>query len=165
MAQVFSQRYAWNDGPDNTGSRDGEGAAGMPYTGARLPKMTSLLLNEIDEGCPIGRIGKPLDDTKAQGPAVSEPAVELRLRQVLECFDEHGVRRTDGRVGDRHAVYIPICCRGNKTADQAPVNCGQVPGGRLSAGSLARIQQTQVQLGLRYNRRWLVDRIRSRIGV
>ncbi len=50
MAQDFSQRYALIDGHGNFGSRDGDGAAAMRYTEARLAKITSLLLDEIDEG-------------------------------------------------------------------------------------------------------------------
>ncbi|MBH1965348.1 MAG: DNA topoisomerase IV subunit A [Comamonadaceae bacterium] len=50
MAQDFSQRYPLIDGQGNFGSRDGDGAAAMRYTEARLAKITSLLLDELDEG-------------------------------------------------------------------------------------------------------------------
>jgi len=50
MAQGFSQRYPLIDGQGNFGSRDGDGAAAMRYTEARLSKITTLLLDEIDEG-------------------------------------------------------------------------------------------------------------------
>jgi topoisomerase-4 subunit A len=50
MAQDFAQRYPLIDGQGNFGSRDGDGAAAMRYTEARLAKITSLLLDEIDEG-------------------------------------------------------------------------------------------------------------------
>lgn len=50
MAQDFSQRYPLVDGQGNFGSRDGDGAAAMRYTEARLAKITTLLLDEIDEG-------------------------------------------------------------------------------------------------------------------
>jgi topoisomerase-4 subunit A len=50
MAQDFSQRYPLVDGQGNFGSRDGDGAAAMRYTEARLSKITSLLLDEIDLG-------------------------------------------------------------------------------------------------------------------
>ncbi len=50
MAQDFSQRYPLVDGQGNFGSRDGDGAAAMRYTEARLAKITSLLMSEIDEG-------------------------------------------------------------------------------------------------------------------
>lgn len=50
MAQDFSQRYPLIDGQGNFGSRDGDGAAAMRYTEARLSRITNLLLEEIDEG-------------------------------------------------------------------------------------------------------------------
>ena len=50
MAQDFSQRYPLIDGQGNFGSRDGDGAAAMRYTEARLAKITRLLVEEIDEG-------------------------------------------------------------------------------------------------------------------
>ena len=50
MAQDFSQRYPLIDGQGNFGSRDGDGAAAMRYTEARLSKITGLLLDEIDQG-------------------------------------------------------------------------------------------------------------------
>jgi topoisomerase-4 subunit A len=50
MAQDFSQRYPLIDGQGNFGSRDGDGAAAMRYTEARLSKITTLLLEEIDQG-------------------------------------------------------------------------------------------------------------------
>ena len=50
LAQDFSQRYPLIDGQGNFGSRDGDGAAAMRYTEARLARITSLLLDEIDMG-------------------------------------------------------------------------------------------------------------------
>ena len=50
MAQDFSQRYPLIDGQGNFGSRDGDGAAAMRYTEARLSAIARLLLDEIDEG-------------------------------------------------------------------------------------------------------------------
>jgi topoisomerase IV subunit A len=50
MAQDFSLRYPLIDGHGNFGSRDGDGAAAMRYTEARLTPLARLLLDEIDEG-------------------------------------------------------------------------------------------------------------------
>jgi len=50
LAQDFSQRYPLIDGQGNFGSRDGDGAAAMRYTEARLTRISSLLLDEIDQG-------------------------------------------------------------------------------------------------------------------
>jgi topoisomerase-4 subunit A len=50
MAQDFSLRYPLVDGQGNFGSRDGDGAAAMRYTEARLTPISRLLLDEIDQG-------------------------------------------------------------------------------------------------------------------
>lgn len=50
LAQGFTVRYPLIDGQGNFGSRDGDGAAAMRYTEARLTAFASLLLDEIDEG-------------------------------------------------------------------------------------------------------------------
>jgi topoisomerase-4 subunit A len=50
MAQSFSLRYPLIDGQGNFGSRDGDGAAAMRYTEARLTPIAKLLLDEIDMG-------------------------------------------------------------------------------------------------------------------
>jgi len=50
MAQDFSLRYPLIDGQGNFGSRDGDGAAAMRYTEARLTPVSRLLLDEIDLG-------------------------------------------------------------------------------------------------------------------
>lgn len=50
MAQNFSLRYPLIDGQGNFGSRDGDGAAAMRYTEARLTPLARLLLDELDEG-------------------------------------------------------------------------------------------------------------------
>lgn len=50
MAQDFSLRYPLIDGQGNFGSRDGDNAAAMRYTEARLTPIARLLLDELDEG-------------------------------------------------------------------------------------------------------------------
>jgi len=50
MAQSFSLRYPLIDGQGNFGSRDGDNAAAMRYTEARLTPIARLLLDELDEG-------------------------------------------------------------------------------------------------------------------
>jgi topoisomerase-4 subunit A len=50
LAQGFSMRYPLIDGQGNFGSRDGDGAAAMRYTEARLTPVARLLLDEIDMG-------------------------------------------------------------------------------------------------------------------
>ncbi|MDY0331104.1 MAG: DNA topoisomerase IV subunit A [Thiomonas sp.] len=50
LSQDFAQRYPLIDGQGNFGSRDGDGAAAMRYTEARLASIARLLLGEIDAG-------------------------------------------------------------------------------------------------------------------
>jgi topoisomerase-4 subunit A len=50
LAQDFTMRYPLVDGHGNFGSRDGDGAAAMRYTEARLSRIADLLLAEIDQG-------------------------------------------------------------------------------------------------------------------
>ena len=50
VAQPFSLRYPLVDGQGNFGSRDGDGAAAMRYTEARLTPIAELLLGELGEG-------------------------------------------------------------------------------------------------------------------
>ncbi|MGG4603319.1 DNA topoisomerase IV subunit A [Paenalcaligenes sp. Me131] len=50
MAQDFSLRYPLIDGQGNFGSRDGDNAAAMRYTEARLTPFAKVLLDELGEG-------------------------------------------------------------------------------------------------------------------
>lgn len=50
MAQDFTLRYPLIDGQGNFGSRDGDNAAAMRYTEARLTPFARLLLDELAEG-------------------------------------------------------------------------------------------------------------------
>lgn len=50
LAQDFSLRYPLIDGQGNFGSRDGDGAAAMRYTEAKLTPIARLLLDELELG-------------------------------------------------------------------------------------------------------------------
>ncbi len=50
MAQDFTLRYPLVEGQGNFGSRDGDNAAAMRYTEARLTPFARILLDELDEG-------------------------------------------------------------------------------------------------------------------
>src|SRR5690625_7370720 len=50
MAQDFVLRYPLIEGQGNFGSRDGDNAAAMRYTEARLTEFAQLLLEELNEG-------------------------------------------------------------------------------------------------------------------
>lgn len=51
QAQDFTVRYPLIDGQGNFGSRDGDGAASMRYTEAKLAPITQLFLDEIGDHC------------------------------------------------------------------------------------------------------------------
>lgn len=76
MAQDFMLRYPLIDGIGNFGSRDGDSAAAMRYTEARLTPMAELLLSELDMGT--------VDFTPNYDGAFVEPVVlPARLPMVL----------------------------------------------------------------------------------
>ena len=49
MAQDFSLRYPLVDGQGNFGSMDGDGAASMRYTEAKMTKLAEFMLADIDK--------------------------------------------------------------------------------------------------------------------
>lgn len=51
MAQDFSTRYILVDGHGNFGSVDGDGAAAMRYTEARLSKIAMEMIRDIQRNC------------------------------------------------------------------------------------------------------------------
>lgn len=76
MAQSFTLRYPLVDGQGNFGSRDGDGAAAMRYTEARLTRYATLLLDEIDQGT--------VDFVDNYDGSTTEPALlPARLPMVL----------------------------------------------------------------------------------
>lgn len=76
MAQDFTLRYPLIDGIGNFGSRDGDGAAAMRYTEARLTPIAELLLSELHQGT--------VDFVPNYDGAFEEPvALPARLPMVL----------------------------------------------------------------------------------
>ena len=76
LAQDFSLRYPLVDGQGNFGTRDGDNAAAMRYTEARLTPLAELLLSEIDMGT--------VDFVPNYDGAFREPALlPARLPMVL----------------------------------------------------------------------------------
>lgn len=76
MAQDFSTRYLMVDGHGNFGSVDGDGAAAMRYTEARMHKITQSMLADID--CETVEF-QPNFDGSLQEPAV----LPVRLPMLL----------------------------------------------------------------------------------
>jgi DNA gyrase subunit A len=76
MAQEFSMRYPLIDGQGNFGSVDGDNAAAMRYTEARMSRIAGELLRDIDKET-IDRV--PNFDESLQEPSVLPTAVPLIL--------------------------------------------------------------------------------------
>ncbi|HOP65502.1 MAG TPA: DNA topoisomerase 4 subunit A, partial [Bacilli bacterium] len=64
MAQDFSYRYVLVDGHGNFGNMDGDGAAAMRYTEARLSKISGELLRDINKN--TVDFGKNFDETTVE---------------------------------------------------------------------------------------------------
>src|SRR5207249_11511322 len=67
LAQDFSMRYPLVDGQGNFGNVDGDGAAAMRYTEARLTAIAEMLLAGIDENAVDFR---PTYDGEGQEPVI-----------------------------------------------------------------------------------------------
>jgi DNA gyrase subunit A len=76
MAQEFSLRYPLVDGQGNFGSVDGDNAAAMRYTEARMSRISSELLKDIDKD--TVRFSPNFDDTLKE-PTVLPTAIPLLL--------------------------------------------------------------------------------------
>ncbi|HVF51182.1 MAG TPA: DNA gyrase subunit A [Pyrinomonadaceae bacterium] len=67
MAQDFSMRYPLVDGQGNFGSVDGDSAAAMRYTEARMARLTSEIISDIEK--------ETVDFTPNYDESLSEPSV------------------------------------------------------------------------------------------
>ena len=86
MAQDFALRYPLVDGQGNFGSRDGDDAAAMRYTEARLVPIARLLLDEIDEGT--------VDFVPNYDGSTEEPRLLPPLAKQLETLSAINLKRT-----------------------------------------------------------------------
>ena len=105
LAQDFSMRYPLVDGQGNFGSVDGDSAAAMRYTEARLTAIAGELLADIDKE--TGRLRRQLrrDAEATVRPAgeAAEPAGQRQLGHRRRHGDEHPAAppRRDRRRHDR----------------------------------------------------------------
>ena len=91
MAQDFAVRYPLVEGQGNFGNIDGDGAAAMRYTEARLTRYALALLEGIDENAVDFRANYDgTEDEPAVLPgAVPEPAVQRGERHRRRHGDQH----------------------------------------------------------------------------
>ena len=83
LAQEFSVRYPLVDGQGNFGSIDGDRAAAMRYTEARLTEIAELLLKDIDK--------KTVDFVSTYDGAYDEPIVLQLYSQNLLANGASGI--------------------------------------------------------------------------
>ena len=106
MAQPFAMRAPLVDGHGNFGSVDGDSAAAMRYTEARLQRLAMELLRDLDK------------ETVDFGPNYDESLQEpLVLPSRYPNLLVNGSRRHRGRHGDQHPAAQPR--RGHRRDDHA----------------------------------------------
>ncbi len=105
LAQDFSMRYPLVDGHGNFGNIDGYGAAAMRYTEARLDRLATEMLRDLDADT-VDFV--PTYDGTRQEPVVLPVALPEPARQRLL-----GNR---GRHGDQHPAAQPA--RGDRRDDR-----------------------------------------------
>ena len=96
MAQEFSLRYPLVDGQGNFGSIDDDPAAAMRYTEARLARLATEMLRDIDSD--TVDFGPNYDESQSE-PLVAAGALPEPARQRL--------LRDRGRDGDQHPAAQP----------------------------------------------------------
>ena len=104
MAQDFSQRYPLVDGQGNFGSRDGDGAAAMRYTEARLAPITRLLLDELDEGT-VDFI--PNYDGSNEEPRMRPRWLTSGGSQSTSKYSAYGLARPHSSTSSHQALSAP----------------------------------------------------------
>ena len=137
LAQDFAQRYPLVDGQGNFGNIDGDNAAAMRYTEARLTEVARLLIDGIDEDAVDFR---PSYDGTGEEPVVLPARIPQSARQRL------------ARHRRRHGDLDPAAQRGRT------VRRGAVPD-RQSEGAQPHAAQIRQGTGFPDRRR---DRRSSR---
>ena len=107
LAQDFNIRYPLVDGQGNFGSVDGDGAAAMRYTEARMSKLTLSLLGEIDKALEklYGNNVRPNGKIMMEVP----PWFYMRLKQAYTALDTDNSKMLEnGRVGKYGNVIVKM---------------------------------------------------------
>ena len=88
MAQDFATRYPLVEGQGNFGSVDGDSAAAMRYTEARMSKITLELLGEIDKD--TVDFGPNFDETPHPAPGAAQPLPQPAGQRLERHRRGHG---------------------------------------------------------------------------
>ena len=92
LAQPFSMRYMLVEGHGNFGSIDGDGAAAMRYTEARMAKITSEMLRDIEKN--TVDFGPNFDETETQPLTLPCPLSQPACKRVRRNRRRHGDQYT-----------------------------------------------------------------------
>ena len=80
MAQDFAMRYTLVRGQGNFGSIDGDNAAAMRYTEAKMEKISDEMLNDIDKETIDWR---PNYDGRYKAPSVLPTKIPQLLKKII----------------------------------------------------------------------------------
>ncbi len=161
LAQDFSMRYPLVDGQGNFGSRDGDNAAAMRYTEARLTPMADLLLSELDMGTVDmqpnydGHFDEPSMLPARLPMVLLNGASGIAVGMATE-IPSHNLRE----VGAAAA----ICVRDPKCSDEellAPISGPDLPGGGQIISSPREIAEAyrSGRGSLKMRARWKVEEL------
>jgi topoisomerase IV subunit A len=158
-AQDFTRRYPLVDGQGNFGSRDGDGAAAMRYTEARVTPISDLLLSELEMGT-VDFI--PNYDGSFQMPGLLPARLPFVLLNGAKGpavgyapeIPSHNLREVS-------AATVLLIKNPNATLDEvmAVLPAPDFPGGGQIISSAATIRQAYEtgRGGIRMRARWRVE--------
>ncbi|MEX3984032.1 DNA topoisomerase IV subunit A [Paraburkholderia sp. EG287A] len=159
MAQDFSLRYPLIDGQGNFGSRDGESAAAMRYTEARLTPIAELLLGELDMGT--------VDFVSNYDGSLTEPTVLPARLPVLLLNGASGIAvGMATEIPSHNLTEVALACEHlirNPAASLEDI-LGILPGPDFPGGAQVISSQDEVAKAyatgrgsLRVRARWVVE--------
>jgi topoisomerase-4 subunit A len=158
MAQDFAQRYPLIDGQGNFGSRDGDGAAAMRYTEARLAPIARLLLDEIDEGT-VDFQPNYDGSTKSRGSCRPAAVRAAQRRQRHRRGPGHRDPQPQPARGRRRGVALIRNQAGRRRAVRALLPAPDYPGGGQIISSAADIRAAYAsgRGSLKVRARWKIE--------
>ena len=120
MAQSFSLRYPLIDGQGNFGSVDGDPPAAYRYTEARLSRIASALLEDLDKETVDFRPN--YDDSEVEPEVLPTRVPNLLVNGSVGHRRGHGHQHSAAQPDRDHRSHHPFDPRPPDAADQAPRN-------------------------------------------
>ena len=161
IAQNFTLRYPLVDGEGNFGSRDGDDAAAMRYTEARLTKFSEVLLSELNEGT--------VDFIPNYDGSVNEPCLLPARLPVLLLNGASGIavgmatEVPSHNLGEVASAVVSLIKKPDMTIKQVMrhIKGPDFPGGAqiiTSASDIAEVYATG-RGAVRVRARWVVEKL------